>query len=321
MGSSVTDEELVRALLLRATNDLEAPVHRPLHRLRVVAPGPWATHEPSGRRVHVLRSAGVSAALVVALILGFVILGGRSQVPMQTSPPSIHPSPLVNNTHVLDQLAASVQSIPAPLGRYVVQTEVQTEGSTRYLKASIIDSQTGNTWTYQRGPGVPSVLPMAPGFSPTEAELQASYPTDPTALRSALLAQAVGTGSNSAISQTSNDLVVNSALNALWNPLVQPALRSALLEVIAASPGVSTSSTTTDSLGRPAVEISYLDVAIGERLSVYLDPKTGEVLETLRTSTSATTASSIEGEDLFLRQYWSATFPSGDPLTGVQLPG
>ncbi|MGC8481233.1 MAG: hypothetical protein ACP5PJ_06755, partial [Acidimicrobiales bacterium] len=104
----MSDEELVRALLSRATNDLEVPVHRPVHRLRVVAPVPWATHEPPKRGVHLLRSAGVSAALVAALILGFVILGGRSRVSMQTRPPSIHSSPLVNNTHVLDQLAASV---------------------------------------------------------------------------------------------------------------------------------------------------------------------------------------------------------------------
>lgn len=317
----MTDEELVRSLLRRATNDLEPPVHRPAHRLRIVAQEPRGMHQPRQSRVRVLRSAGVSAALVAAAVLGFVMLGGRSQVPMQTSPPSIHRSPLVNNTHVLDQLAASVQSIPAPTGRYVVQTEVQSEGTTRYLKASIIDSQTGNTWTYQRGPGVPSVLPMAPGFSPTEVEFQTSYPTDPTALRSALLAQAVETSANGAIAQTSNDLVVNDALNALWNPLVQPALRSALLEVIAASPGVATSSTTTDSLGRPAVEISYLDLALGERLAVYLDPKTGEVLETSRTPISPTTATTGAGEDLFLRQYWTTTFPSSDPLTGVKLPG
>jgi hypothetical protein len=319
----MTDEELVRSLLRRAMDDLIPPVHHPAHRLRLVASGSLRSTRvrPHRRNIQVLRSAAVSAVLVAAVALGFVVLGNRPQVPMQTDSPRIHRAPLVSNTHVLDQLAASVQTISAPNGRYVVQTEVQTEGTSRYLKASIIDSETGSTWTYQRGPGVPSVLPMAPGFSPTEAELQTSYPTDPTALRSALLAQATGSQSNAAIAQTSNDLVVNGALNALWNPLVQPALRSALLEVIAASPGVTTSATTTDSLGRPAVEISYLDVALGERLSVFLDPKTGEVLETSRTAITSTGTASDTGEDLFLRQYWTTTFPTGDPLNGVSMPG
>ncbi|MEP7025915.1 MAG: hypothetical protein ABJB47_19380, partial [Actinomycetota bacterium] len=52
---------------------------------------------------------------------------------------------------------------------------------------SVIDSRTGDTWTYQKGAGVPATLPVDRGGM-TEAQF-AAWPTDPVALRAVLLKQ------------------------------------------------------------------------------------------------------------------------------------
>lgn len=205
------------------------------------------------------------------------------------------------------------------MGRYAVQIEQQTQGAVSFVKATIIDSRSGDTWTYQRGPGVPAVLPVAPRFSPTEAQLQASDPTDPVALRAALIAQASSTEPVTAVTgsvATPEDLAVTRAIDTLWNPLVQPALRSALVSVIAASPGVVTDDAATDSRGRKAIEISYRDAAVGVALSVYLDPSTGVVLENSERPYRATADPSLAGHDVYLSQYWTDTSPTRDPLAG-----
>lgn len=230
--------------------------------------------------------------------------------------PSAAPTPSVapSGQAVLDRLAASIRALSTPSGRYVVQIEQQTEGSTSYLKASIIDSRTGDTWTYQRGDGVPAALPMAPHFSPTEAQIQARYPTSPGALRSALIAQATAGSPTSAQSASAQDLAVSQAIDTLWNPLVQPELRSALVSVIAGSPGVTVDAHATDTRGRKAIEISYVAASLHLVLSVFLDPATGTVLQSSQRPTGANGSSQMLGSDLYLSQYWTDTSPTVDPL-------
>lgn len=323
--------EVRPALFDAATTDLHAPRVQVRPRPRVV-PLSVPAGVPAGRRPpswtrRVLTTGGAAAAgalvAVVVAVFGFGagttseirVVPGSAPNGERTSAPA--PSgasgpPGVSGPAVLYQLASTVRSLPAPTGRYAVQIEQQTEGSSTYLKASIIDSRTGDSWTYQRGPGVPAVLPMAAGFSPSEAQLQSSDPTDLTRLRSALIAQAyaagVGTGS-----QTPDDLAVTQAIDTLWNPLVQPPLRAALVSVIASSPGVITNPHATDARGRRAIKISYIDAALGTRLSVYLDPSTGVVLEGSERTYTAT-ARVPSGKDVYLSQYWTDTSPTVNPL-------
>lgn len=302
----MSDEEFLQSLLRSATADLRAPEARPLRRPAVVTmPGRPAPDRPPARRERRRRvliavvAAAAGAAAALAATVGF---GTPTR-------PALHPV-----ASVLYRLAAQVKTLPAPTGRYAVQIEQQSEQSSTYLKATVIDSLTGDTWTYQKGPGVPAVLPMAPGFSPTEAALQKADPLDPARLRAALIAQA--RARSAPAGQTPTDLAVMQAINLLWNPLVQPALRSALVSVIASSPGVTTDAHATDSRGRPAIEISYDDTGLGVRLSVYLQPGTGMVLENSERPYTATADRSLAGSDVYLSQYWTDASPATDPLGG-----
>lgn len=313
----MTDDEDLRALFAAATSDLRAPEVRLRSRLTVV-PGHGGSTPARRRWPRPLFPAGVViaglAAACAVLVLGFGFgfgftgagagrAGGRPSSPAG-----------VAGSAVLHRLAASVRALPTPTGRYAVQIEQQSEGSSSYLKATIIDSRTGDTWTYQRGPDVPSALPMAPGFSLTEAQLQSSDPTNPARLRSALVAEASAGNTHPVAPETPNDLAVIQAINTLWNPLVQPTLRAALVSVIASSPGVTTDAHAVDAIGRKSVEISYDDAGLGVRLSVYLDPSTGAVLESSEQPYKKTADQGLAGRDVYLSQYWTDASPTIDPL-------
>ena len=144
-----------------------------------------------------------------------------------------------------------------------------TEKQDGYDRTSIIDSLTGDTWTYQQGAGIPAELPVDRHGSPTEAAFDA-MPTDPSALRALLLTQAkqqqaqataeekrimAERGKKAAVPTPVNlsddDYVFDQATTMLWNPLVSPALRSALYKVLAETPGVQVRTGARDSLGRP----------------------------------------------------------------------
>ena len=88
------------------------------------------------------------------------------------------------------------------------------------------------------------------------------------------------------VTVTDDDKVFQQASDMLWNPLVGPALQSALYKVLAAVPGVRVSPSARDAAGRPAVEISRVDDSglpgggsDGISYATYESAATGAVLE------------------------------------------
>ena len=187
------------------------------------------------------------------------------------------------------------------------------------------------------GPGVPGELPVARHDSPTVAEF-ARWPTGPAELRALLLSQAneqnaqaqkqfehnlsqqpasqrkkMATAHAAAVGTvTDDDLVFEQATDTLWNPLVPPALRSALYKVLAATPGVVVHTHARDLSGRPATEISRVDNAQGETTSTFENPATGAVLESLF-ATPANPAQGVPGStyyDLYQSITSSSTLPA-----------
>ena len=181
-----------------------------------------------------------------------------------------------------------------------------------YARTSVLDSLTGDVWTYQRGAVVPSELPVARHDSPTAAQFDA-MPTGTASLRSLLLKQAkeqqaqaiaeqqremAKAGKKAVVRQprlTDDDWVFEQAATMLWNPLVGPDLRAALYKVLADTPGVRVNSHATDDLGRAAVEISRTATATGIKDQTFENPKTGAVLETAFAYPDGT-----KGTDLYL---------------------
>lgn len=312
----MSDEDFLRSMFDAATRDLRAPEVR-LRPRPTVVPLPTRAAPPARTWPRRVLMGGVAAAAgAVAMLVAVVGLGSGSTSRLRPVPGSGRPAAgttaVPSGSAVLYQLASTVRALPVPTGRYAVQIEQQSEGPTSYLKASIVDSRTGDTWTYQLGPGVPSSLPMAPGFLPSEAQLQASDPTDPARLRAVLIQQA--SAGNPVVAQTANDLAVTQAVDTLWNPLVQPQLRAALVSVIASSSGVTTDPHATDSRGRRSIRISYDDAGLGMRLSLYLDPATGRVLESSQQPYTATADPSLAGKDVYMSQYWTDKSPAVNPL-------
>ncbi len=285
-----TDEDILRDLMGRATGDLHAA---PAVTARVLA----------RQRHHRWRNRAVATVVTGAAagtVAGVVVAGQGG-----TAGPQAHGTPahLTAAQHVLYQLSDAAAAAPAPSGRYVTLTETQSAGVKR---TSVLDSQTGDVHTYQQGPGVPAELPVARHDSPTAAEFT-SWPTDPAKLRAALLAQSkqetakaekefqqqlsqlpaslrqkkAAAAGGVAPGITDDDLVFEQATDTLWNPLVPPALRSALYKVLADTPGVVVRTHTHDMSGRPATEISRVDNPEGEITSTFENPATGTVLESL----------------------------------------
>ncbi|MGH9107386.1 MAG: hypothetical protein ACRDZX_16480 [Acidimicrobiales bacterium] len=316
------EEDMIRTLLQRCTEDLHAPPLTSLPRRISARTSHW-------------RQTALGAAAAVGVAAAVVI--GIS--PSTSSNPSVHLSPGTAGTAAvpghtaLEELASASLTAPPPQGRYAVMTETQDN----YSKTSVIDSITGDAWTYQQGNGVPSELPVALHFSKTATEF-AKMPTDPTALRAALISQAeaegageeatgpparAGAGSwpvtmqkapvttqNAAVGQTTDGEVFQQATDMLWNPLVPPALRSALYKVLAGTPGAQVNTNVHDGAGRPAVEISRVSSG-GSTEATFESPSTGAVLETMfESSNPATGQITPSGMDLYLSTTWSNSVPA-----------
>jgi hypothetical protein len=306
-----TDEDVLRAVMRRCTEDVQAPAS--------IAARVVSRQRRRARRGRILTLTATTAALGTAA--GVVAL-----VPRQAAPtPGGHQTrPAITLTaaqRTLYQLSSVAANAPAGQGRYVVMREVQDN----YQRTSVLDSLTGDVWTYQRGDGVPAELPVARHDSPTQAQL-AAMPTEPAALRALLISQydeqqkQVGTAMAAQLKQkdkilrrahrpavrplrlTADDKVFEQASLLLWNPLVSPALRSAVFKVLAATPGVQVNSHARDGLGRRAVEISWFDRVTSVTLATFEDPSTTRMLEQTDTSTPAAVNghTSSAGRDLYL---------------------
>jgi hypothetical protein len=179
---------------------------------------------------------------------------------------------------------AIMKKVPAlrKVYRATLKKLAEMPATETFTRISVIDSQTGTTWTYQHGSGVPSELPVAQHASPTRAEF-ATWPTSVSALRALLVSQARSYVAEypKASGQTTDELVYQEAFNWLSNPLISPELRSALYKVLAQTPGAVVKAGTTDRLGRPAVEISWYDRGTKEESATFENPGTGTVLQSV----------------------------------------
>jgi hypothetical protein len=305
------DEDIMRELMHRCTDDLHASPHvataiirRQRHRrLR---------HRALG--VAVAGAAAGTAFAVVASAPGAARPGQDKGPATASGPTAIR---LTAAQTALYKLSSAAAGTARPGGRYVILTEKQDN----YDRTSVLDSLTGDVWTYQRGAGVPSELPVARHDSATAAQFDA-MPTDTATLRALLVkqgkeqqAQAIAEqqkelkahGKKGVIRQphlTDDDWAFEQATTLLWNPLVGPELRAALYKVLAATPGVRVNSQTRDDLGRPAVEISRTATATGIEDQTFENPKSGTVLETAFIDPDGT-----KGTDLYLSLTSSRTVP------------
>ncbi len=307
------DEDIMRELMHRCTDDLHASPHvaaaivrRQRHRrLR---------HRALG--VAMAASAAGTAVAVAASASGPARPGQDGGPATASGAAAIRLTAAQTTLYNLSQAAAKAPARPG--GRYVILTEKQDN----YDRTSVLDSLTGDVWTYQRGAGVPSELPVARHDSPTAAQFDA-MPTDTASLRALLIKQGkeqqaqaiaweekeVAKSRKKAIigSQphlTEDDWAFEQATTLLWNPLVGPDLRAALYQVLAATPGVRVDSHARDDLGRPAVEISRTATATGIEDQTFEDPKTGAVLETAFIDPDGT-----KGTDLYQPVTSSRTVP------------
>jgi len=293
-----TDEDIVRDLLHRCTDQVRPPAS--------IATGVAARQRRRDRRRRVISVAATGAAVGTAAGVIAVVPGGPSPAPggaeglgaSGRTQPAIR---LTADQRLLYHLSSIAARQPSPRGRYAVMS---TEGSD-VKDTSVINSRTGNMWSFQAGSaGNPSGSGFTPRYSPTAAQF-AAMPTSPAALRAALIslwekqvnpapALAKKTGRPTPVRrrvvESGDDMVFQEASDMLWNPLVGPALRSALYKVLATVPGVKVDPSARDSVGRPAIELSRTDSSglpggrsDGITYATYESPATGAVLESMVT--------------------------------------
>ena len=300
------DEDVMRELMFRSTADLHA---RPAATARALK-----RHRQRQLRTRMLAVTGVAAAAGLAAGVIVIPSGGRSGGTGGTGGTTQAVVRLTAAQKTLYGLSAAAAAVHRPAGRYVVMSEKSVDlangsGSDDEvgLKTSVIDTVTGGGLEYQDikvtgnngDPQPPAVLKAGPGTSPTTQQLDA-MPTSPAKLRAFLLNQAKTQLTQAYAQQaqqakqagkklptpfpkgplpTDNDLVFEQAADLLWEPHLSPALRSALYKVLADTPGVQVNSGTTDSSGRPAVEISRVDQVAKAKVETFENPKTGATLE------------------------------------------
>ena len=296
----ITDEDIVRDLLHRCTSHVQP---RDSIATAVIA---RQRRRDRNRRLASAAAAGAAlaaAAGVIAVFPGHASRAPQSPVnalpatkqPVTSRPATKQPAlKLTANQRALYKLSTVAARQSAAKGRYAV---MMTDG-TDVKDTNIIDTRTGDLWGYQLGTnGYPSGGgSVTRHYSPTAAQF-AAMPTDPTALRAALIAQwnkqspalpdPYDGGRIKPLPFTNDDKVFQQANNVLWNPLSGPALRSALFRVLMNVPGIKVNLSAHDANGRPAVEISRTDASglpgykpDGQIWATYESPATGALLET-----------------------------------------
>ncbi|MGH3396001.1 MAG: hypothetical protein ACRDPO_15085 [Streptosporangiaceae bacterium] len=323
-----TDEDLLRDLMHRATGDL--------HARSEITTGIVTISRRRHRRTRALGVGVTGAAAAAAVGVAAVASSGTGHAAKPgNSGPIIQ---LTAAQRTLNHLSATAAAAAAPSGRWVKMTELA--GS--QPKTTIIDTRNGDVWSYQPGiKNAPRELFSKAGM-PTAAQL-AAYPTSVSGLRAFLIRQARQQQAQAerffaaqlrALArkdkrlaakkafptaqpkETNDDWAFAQAADTLWDPAISPALRSALLKVIAATPGVVVNSHTRDSRGRPAVEISRYDSAADYTEAVFEAPDATKVLETSSMEPAKPAQDGLPAEkasqlnDIYLSITWSATRPS-----------
>jgi hypothetical protein len=287
-----TDEDIIRDLLHRYTDHVHPPAS--------IATEVAARQRRREHRRRAVSLAAAGAALGTAAGVIAVVPGHSSPAPGGPSASGGARSEirLTADQRVLYHLSSLAALQPQGQGRYAVMSTTGTD----VKDTSVIDSRTGNMWSYQEGSdGTPSGKGYSAHYSPTAAQF-AAMPTSLPALRAALITQwhsehkaptpvpIPGKKGPTLVPRpvlaSDNDVVFQQATYMLWNPLVGPALRSALYKVLATVPGVTVNPSAHDSTGRPAVELSRTDSSglpggksDGQNYATYENPATGAVLE------------------------------------------
>ena len=288
-----TDEDIVRDLLHRYAGHVRPPAS--------IATGVAARQRQRDLRRRIASVAVTGAALGTAAGVIAVAPGHSSPAPggPAVSEGTGSAIQLTADQRELYHLSSLAGKQPQGRGRYAVMSTAGTD----VKDTSVIDTRTGNMWSYQEGSdGTPSGKGFTPHYSPTAAQL-AAMPTSLPALRAALIAQweqqtqatprpvektgrPVPVPSARPVPESKDDMVFQQATYLLWNPLVSPSLRAVLYKVLAAVPGVTVTPSAHDSTGRPAVELSRTDVgglpngkSDGKVYATYESPATGAVLE------------------------------------------
>jgi hypothetical protein len=318
------DEDILRELLHRSTEDLHAPsavtTHIMSHNRRRRVRG----------RVLSVAATGAAAGLVAGVVAAST--GGRHPASAGSTATAGSQIRLTAAQQTLYDLSKASAATPRQAGRYVVMREEATGNGNGRMQSSetisVIDTLTGGIVTYQdwakepRTAKPPTELTSPPGSSPTQAQYNA-MPTNPAALRKLLLTQAekqqqtqlahlpAGKKHIHVPRETSDDLVFQQATDLLWSPMLSPALRAAVYKVLAATPGVVVKTGVHDSAGQPTVEISRFDAVGDTNYVTFEDPSTGGTLETL--ATVPYNAASHTGGGYYRDLYQSITYTNTIP--------
>src|ERR1700722_1665990 len=120
-----TDEDALRELLRRATDDLRAP--------SAVTDGIVTRHYRRLRNTRILSvtTTIVAAAAVVAAV---VVTRGGPSAPGHAPHPVTLPPVELTAAQVLDQLSVAAAHAPQPAGRYVALTEIDLDPGAIYTK-------------------------------------------------------------------------------------------------------------------------------------------------------------------------------------------
>jgi hypothetical protein len=326
-----TDEDIIRDLLHRYTDHVRPPAS--------IAKEVAARQRRRDRRRRAASLAATGAALGTAAGV-IAVAQGHSSAPSRTRPVMR----LTADQRVLYRLSSVAAGQPQGQGQGHRYAVMSTEGS-HVKDTSVIDSRTGNMWSYQQGSdGNPSGKGFSRHYSPTAAQF-AAMPTGLAALRSALISQwdsedrpvhrQLRTKGPTPLARpltiSADDKVFEQASGMLWNPLVGPGLRSALYKVLAAVPGVTVNPSARDSIGQPAVEISRVDnsglpggKSDGITYATYESPASGAVLESTVTYPPGSDivtpqdphgTSTIVDTTVYLGVTWANSIPA-DPYGG-----
>jgi hypothetical protein len=331
-----TDEDIIRDLLHQYTDQVQPRAS--------IATGVAARQRHRERRRRLASVAAAGAALGTAA-------GVIAVAPGHSSPPPAGPSAaggtqpkiiLTADQRALYQLSSVAAGQSQQHARYAVMS---TEG-TGLKDTSVIDSLTGDMWSYQKGTdGNPSGKGYSRDYSPTAAQF-AAMPASLAGLRAALITRwkdqtgaparpVKKTGRPTPVPlpvlESDNDMVFQEATYLLWNPLVGPTLRSALYKLLATVPGVHVSTSAKDAIGRRAVELSRTDTSglpggksDGQTYTTYESPTTAAVLEStityppgsgVVTPQDPDGTSAVVDSTVYLSVSWASAVP-GSPYGG-----